>query len=166
LENFCLTNGTPNLIGTAMTQISYRVAGHDEETDILAILQEVAPEIPVRLDGPERQNKIQAVIIECHRSGKSWVAVDASGRVVGFVLARPDAHEGKAAISLLYAGVSANSRRHGIFATFIEKLKANNVTLKASVLHNNQSKMAGRLVKNGFAKVESDAKETRFRWTP
>jgi hypothetical protein len=35
-----------------------RLAGREDETDILAVLEEVASEIPVRLDGEERQRKI------------------------------------------------------------------------------------------------------------
>jgi ribosomal protein S18 acetylase RimI-like enzyme len=153
-----------------MTQISskidYRLASRDDETDILAVLEEVAPEIPVRLDGPERQEKIRTIITECHRSGKSWVAVDGDGRIGGFVLARPDVHEGHAAISVRYVGVSADSRRRGIFFALMERLKANGVPQTASVLHDNRSAMVNNLVKIGFTKIESDAKETRLRWSP
>jgi hypothetical protein len=85
--------------------IDYRRAVLDDEPDILAILEEVAPEIPVPLDGPEGQTKIQIIIRERCQSGKSWVAVDADHKVVGFVLARPDAYEGKAAIYIDYVGV-------------------------------------------------------------
>ena len=38
-------------------KIVYRLADFEDETDILAVLEEVAPEIPVELDGPERQEK-------------------------------------------------------------------------------------------------------------
>jgi N-acetylglutamate synthase-like GNAT family acetyltransferase len=141
----------------------YRVANRNDETDILAVLEQVAAEIPVLLDTPERQDAIRGIIIECRKSGESWVAVDADGTVVGFVLARADIHEPQA-ISLRYIGVSGNSRRHGIFAALMEKMKAKGVPLTASVLHNNQSAMADRLVKIGFTKVGSDAKETKLRW--
>jgi hypothetical protein len=60
--------------------------GRDHETDILAVFEEVASEIPVRLDGEERQRKIQTEIMQCRQAGKSWVAVDTRGKVVGFVL--------------------------------------------------------------------------------
>jgi hypothetical protein len=59
-------------------EVDYRRAGHDDETDILAVLKEVAPEIPVKLDTQDKLEKIQTVITECHGSGKSWVAVSAS----------------------------------------------------------------------------------------
>lgn len=153
-----------------MTQTSnsptYRVAVQNDETDILAVLEEVAPEIPVRLDGAERQGKIQTLIIQCRTSGKSLVAVDASGNVIGFAIARPDAYNGKAAVSLQYIGVSVHSRRQGIFSTMIEKLKANGVPLLATVLHDNKSDMANRLTKIGFAKIDCNAKQTNFVWSP
>jgi N-acetylglutamate synthase-like GNAT family acetyltransferase len=145
--------------------VDYRVASRDDETDILAVLERVAPEIPVLLDTPQRQDAIRGIIVECRKSGKSWVAVNADGRVVGFVLARADFHE-KQAISLRYIGVSGDSRRQGIFAALMEKLKSNGVPLSASVLHNNRSAMADRLVKIGFTKVETDTKETKLRWAP
>jgi N-acetylglutamate synthase-like GNAT family acetyltransferase len=142
-----------------------RMASRDDETDILAVLEEVAPEIPVSLDTPESQEKIKTVITQCHASGESWVAIDADGTVVGFALAKLDLHE-RGAISLRYIGVSGKSRRRGIFATFMEKLKAKDAPLTASVLHTNKSAMADRLVKNGFTKVGSDATETKLRWVP
>jgi len=146
--------------------IKYRVAVRDDETDILAVLEEVAPEIPVRRDGEERQEKIRTVIIQSQKSGKSWVAVNADDTVVGFVLARRSIRDGQVVISVQYAGVSADSRGRGIFPTLMEKLKANDVPLTATVLHNNQSGMADHLVKIGFTKMESDAKQAYFRWSP
>src|ERR1700722_19959360 len=95
-------------------KIEYRIATVNDETDILTVLEEVAPEIPVRLDGEERQQKIRTEITQCHRTKKSWIAVGEDGKLIGFILARPDAHEGKAAIYLPYVGVSAASRRNGV----------------------------------------------------
>jgi N-acetylglutamate synthase-like GNAT family acetyltransferase len=150
----------------ALKTFEYRKANSNDETDILAVLEEVAPEIPVRLDGQERQEKIKTIIIECHGSGKSWVAVDVDGKVVGFILARPDVHDDQSAISIRYVGVRADSRRRRIFSTLVEKLKANGVPLTASVLRDNRSSMVDNLVKIGFTKIESDARETRLVWSP
>jgi hypothetical protein len=50
---------------------TFRIATEDDHTDILAVLEEVAPEVPVRLDGAERQEKIKAIIIECCNSKAS-----------------------------------------------------------------------------------------------
>jgi hypothetical protein len=146
--------------------INYRIASYDDETNILDVLTEVAPEIPVSFDASDSQDPIRTVIIQCRQSGNSWVAVDAAGTVVGVALAKPDLHEQQPAISLRYIGVSKNSRGRGIFYTFMEKLKANGVPLTASVLHGNQSGMVDHLVKIGFAKKGSDDKETKLRWDP
>jgi hypothetical protein len=147
-------------------EIGYRLARRDDETDILAVLTEVAPEVPVRLDGTERQDRIRTIIVERRMSGKSWVAVDAHGKVVGFVLARPDVIDNQAAIFVDYVGVSAGSRRRGLFSTMMEKLKAGDVPIAADVLHENRGGMANHLVKIGFAAIESDGKKTRFLWSP
>ena len=144
---------------------TYRLAVREDETDILAVLEEVSSEIPVRLDGEERQRKIQTEIMQCRQTGKSWVAVDAHGKVCGFVLARPDGHEGKAAIYIPYVGVAAESRRRGIFSTLVAKLKANGVQLIANVLHDNRSSMEDILVKNGFTKIDCNAKQKKFLWS-
>jgi len=149
-----------------MSAISYRIAGRDDETDILAVLEEVAPEIPVRLDGAERQEKIRTEITQCHQTGKSWVAVDTARKIVGFVLARPDTHEGKAAIYIPYIGVSADSRRRGICHTLVDKLKTNGVPLIANVLHDNRAGMENILAKNGFTKIDYNAKQKKFLWSP
>jgi len=154
------------LMTTTSNEIEYRIANGNDETDILAVLEEVSTEIPLNLDGAERQEKIRIEIRQCQQTKKSWVAVDTDGKVVGFALARPDAHEGKAAIYLPYVGVSAASRRSGIFSTLVEKLKANGQPLIANVLHDNQSGMVDNLGKNGFTKVDWNAKQQTFLWSP
>ena len=100
--------------------IGHRLATQKDKADILTILTDVAPEIPVKLDGPERQAKIWAEIVQCRKSGKSFVAVEANGKVVGFILARPDAYENKAAIYMPYGGVTAALRRRKIFSTLVK----------------------------------------------
>jgi ribosomal protein S18 acetylase RimI-like enzyme len=153
---------------TDANKIDYRPAVLDDETDILEVLEEVAPEIPVKLDGPERQSKIKSAITERRESGKSWVAVDEDGAIVGFALARPDVYENQAAIYIDYVGVRTDLRRRRIFTTLMEKLKANNVHLIANVLHDNRSSMVDVLADNGFTKTKSefDAKQTKLVWSP
>ena len=105
--------------GVTDQPLEYRVANSDDATGILAVLQEVASEVPVSLHSPERQETIQSIIAECCSSGESWVAVDKDGTVVGFVLAKPDRlerflHENQA-VSLRYIGVGRKWRQRGIF---------------------------------------------------
>ena len=146
-------------------KVDYRVATRNDGTDILAVLEEVATEIPVSLDTPKSQQIIKIIINQCCDSGNSWVATKADGTVVGFALAKALFGQ-KQPVSLRYIGVSPGSRGHGISKTLVEKLKANGVPLTASVLHTNKSGMADRLVKMGFAKAESDANETKLQWPP
>ena len=145
---------------------AYRIATRSDETDVLAVLEEVAPEVPVSLEGAESQGKIQTLIRQGHASGKSWVAVDESDKVVGFALARPDAHEGKAAVYLNYVGVSAASRKQGVFAGLMQKLKAGGVAITADVLNGNKSTMVDRLTKIGFTQISADDQQTKLAWSP
>jgi hypothetical protein len=149
-------------------KFEYRVANSSDETDILEILEEVAPEIPLSLDTPEKQDVIKVIITECCASGESWVATDAHGAVVGFALARPDHSERffqeNDALYLPYIGVNKDKRKRGIFGNLLEKLKAKGVPLTARVKHTNQSGMAGRLVKRGFTKMKSNPNEVRLKW--
>jgi ribosomal protein S18 acetylase RimI-like enzyme len=152
--------------GAAMTEtsdaIKYRVAVGDDEPGILALFKEVAPEIPIPPNDPKVEAKMITEIVQCR--GGTWVAVDASGKVVGFALARPDLRSKDRATSLKYIGVSKSSRGLGISSNLMDKLKAKGEPLTASVLSGNQSAMADRLIKFGFTKVESDDAETKFRW--
>jgi ribosomal protein S18 acetylase RimI-like enzyme len=152
------------------TKFDCHVADKNVETDIFDIMQEVAPEIPILLDAPERQEMMKAIIIECCASGESWVAVDSDGTVVGFALAKPDRlerfqHDNKA-VSLRYIGVKATARNQGVSSALMKKLKAKGELVNASVLHTNQSAMADRLVRSGFEKTGADNNETKFRWRP
>ena len=146
----------------ASNTFDYRVATGNNETDILAVLEEVASEIPASFDASDSLDPITGIIRECCQSGKSWVAVDAVNSVIGFVLAQKDIHE-QQALALPYIGVSVNSRRRGIFATLMQKLKANGVPLTTRVRHDNQSAMSDILVSMGFTKGGADANETKLR---
>jgi hypothetical protein len=144
--------------------VSYRIAVWDDEHSILAVFKEVATEIPIPLDDPEAEAKMITEIVQCR--GGTWVAVDESGKVIGFALARLDLRAKDKATSLKDIGLSGDSRGLGICSNLMNKLKAEGLPLTASVLADNQSSMADRLVKFGFKKTESDDKETRFRWDP
>jgi hypothetical protein len=94
--------------------IEYRLADSDDGTGILAVLKEVASEIPVSLGTPDAEAVMQAIIEDCCNSGESWVAVDTSDTVVGLVLAKPNKLERfqleNGAVSLRYIGVSKARR--------------------------------------------------------
>ena len=153
-----------------MAEISYRQAKLDEAADILAVLIEVAPEIPVQTEPLEREEALYALIRNCARSGESWVAIDETGRIVGFLLAEPDQarrHYGEHEIlELRYAGVVKTHRRRGIFTGLVERVLARLVPVVATVSPANQLGAASLLERLGFHNIGSPGGEQRFRWTP
>jgi GNAT superfamily N-acetyltransferase len=153
-----------------MTGITYRPAVLDEAADILAVLIEIAPEIPVQTEPLEREEALYALIRNCARSGESWVATGEAGRIVGFLLAEPDQvrrhyaeHE---ILELRYGGVVKSQRRQGIFTELIEKVLARMVPVTATISPANQSGAARLLEKLEFHNVSSPGGEQRFRWDP
>jgi hypothetical protein len=144
---------------------TYRAASLEDADGILTLLEEAAAEIPMSLDEPEQQGRLQIVTGECCLSEKSLIALDAAGTIVGVVLARQDTKDLKA-IALLYIAVAKASRSNGVFSSLMEKLKSKPTPLTATVLSGNQSGMADRLVRKGFVKGDVSAKETKLRWDP
>jgi hypothetical protein len=91
------------------TTYRYRLATSDDVSAIFAVLKEIAPEIPLRLDNSERQMLVFEQIHRCIGSGEVWIALDRDNQVVGFLLAEPDKlerffHENQA-LELSYGGV-------------------------------------------------------------
>jgi GNAT superfamily N-acetyltransferase len=153
-----------------MTGITYRPAALDEAAEILRVLVEVAPEIPVQIEPLEREEALYALIRNCARSGESWVATDEAGRIIGFLLAEPDQvrrhyaeHE---ILELRYGGVVKSQRRQGIFTELIEKVLARMVPVTATVSPANQFGAARLLEKLGFHGISSPGGEQRFRCDP
>ena len=153
-----------------MTGITCRPAVLDEAADILAVLIEIAPEIPVQTEPLEREEALYALIRNCARSGESWVAINGAGRIVGFLLAEPDQvrrhyaeHE---ILELRYGGVVKSQRRQGIFTELIEKVLARMVPVTATISPANQSGAARLLEKLGFHGISAPGGEQRFRWDP
>ena len=136
-----------------MTGITYRPAALDDAAEILRVLIEIAPEIPVQTEPLE-----------------SWVAFDEGNRIVGFLLAEPDQvrrhyaeHE---ILELRYGGVVKHHRRRGIFTKLIECVLARMVPVTATISPANQSGAARLLEKLSFDALASAGGEQRFRWDP
>ena len=144
--------------------ITYRVATLGDADGILAVFNEVSPEIPLR-ETPKKQEMMEGITGECILTEESWVAVDAAGAIVAFALARMLPHKGSG-LFLEYIGVSKTLRNRGIFTLLVEKLKAKDAPLNATVMHDNKSAMVDRLVRKGFTKEEADATQTKLRWSP
>jgi hypothetical protein len=161
----------------------YRLATSNDASAIFAVLEEVAPEIPVCLDNPNRkdgdpdglfrvepgaavqpQHPLAVRIQEGIGSGNVWIALDRDNQVVGFLLAEPD----RKALELTYGGVRTSHRGNDIFPTLVKKMMPKGVPLTATVLHSNKSDMVNRLLKLGFTQVYPWPKTDRdfLRWQP
>ena len=153
-----------------MGEIAYRPARLDEAADLLAVLIEVAPEIPVQVEPLAREEALYALIRNCARSGESWVAVDETDRIVGFVLAEPDQTRRHYAeheiLELRYAGVVKTHRHRGIFTALVTQLLDRLVPVIATVSPANQSGAARLLEGLGFQNIASPGGEQRLRWGP
>jgi hypothetical protein len=147
----------------------YRLATMDDADAILAVLEEVAPEIPLSLHLPGRKE----LVFERIKAGETWIALDHNHQIVGVLLAEPDKLErflnDVHTLELSYGDVKTGHRGQGIFATLVAKMKAKGVQLTVTVKHANASSMANRMAKLGFTKLGGPAlrpDEDRFRWTP
>jgi len=153
-----------------VAEIVYRPARLDEAADILAVLTELAPEIPVQVEPLEREEALYALIRNCARSGESWVAFDDANGIVGFLLAQPDQTRRHYAeheiLELRYGGVVKTHRRRGIFTGLVERVLARMVPVAATVSPANQSGTVRLLVKLGFENIGSPGGEQRLRWNP
>jgi GNAT superfamily N-acetyltransferase len=153
-----------------VADIVYRPARLDEAADILAVLIEIAPEIPAQVEPLEREEALYALIRNCARSGESWIALGAAGRIVGFLLAEPDQvrrhyaeHE---ILELRHGGVIKSHRGRGIFTGLIEKVLVRMVPVTATISPANRSGAARLLEKLGFHNLSSPGGEQRLRWDP
>jgi ribosomal protein S18 acetylase RimI-like enzyme len=149
--------------------VEYRPPRSTDADGILAVLEEVAPEIPLPLTAKAREI-IRARVVQCCSSQQSCVAVDPADRVVGFLLAEPDKkerlHHDNQALHLPYAGVTKSGRRQGVFHKLLEEVMSRQVVLTATVKCANRCGMAARLMKIGFTKISSNGQDDQFWWQP
>jgi hypothetical protein len=147
-----------------------RVATLNDAAQILSILEEVAPEIPVALDNPEAREVVISRIKQCCSFGETCVAANRTNRIVGFLLVEPEEMErflhDNQALHLPYGGVTKTWRNQGTFQNLIEMVMSRHAPLTATVKRENRCKMAPRLIKIGFTKVSCNAQEDKFRWQP
>jgi N-acetylglutamate synthase-like GNAT family acetyltransferase len=150
--------------------IACRQATLEDAAAIHDLLLALAPEIPLFVETPEREEALYALVRSCARSGESWVAADAAGRIVGFVLVEPSQlgrHYGEhELLELRYAGVAADRRGEGIFGRLVAPVLARMVPIAASVSPHNRAGMAQRLAQLGFRPVAAAGGEQRLRREP
>lgn len=153
-----------------MAEFTYRQAGLEDSAEIHALLLALAPEIPIRVERLEDEERLYALVRNCARSGESWVACESAGRIVGFVLVEPAQlrrhyAEGEA-LELRYAGVAPDCRKQGVFAGLIEKVLARMLPVAASVPAQNRSGIVAGLEQLGFRRIDAAGGEHRLRWVP
>ena len=153
-----------------MEQIINRQAALGDATDILALLIELAPEIPLRIDTLEREEALYALIRTCARSGESWVACDAAGRIVGVALAER-AERGRhyaehEVLELRVAGAAASRRHAGVVERLVNRVLARLVPVVATVSPHNRSDLADGLERLGFRPAAAPGGERLYRWEP
>ena len=153
-----------------MAEIAYRHAELGEAADILALLMEVAPEIPVSVDTLEQEEALYARIRNCARSGESWVAVDEGNRIIGFLLVELNQarrhyaeHE---VLDLRYGGVAETHRHQGIFTTLVQRVLDRMLPVTASLSPANRAGAADLLQMLGFLQIASAGGEQHLRWEP
>jgi len=153
-----------------VAEIACRHAELGEAADILALLMEVAPEIPVSVDTLEQEEALYARIRNCARSGESWVAVDEGGRIVGFLLVELNQarrhyaeHE---VLDLRYGGVAETHRNQGIFTNLVTRVLDRMLPVTASVSPANDSGAVRLLKRLGFRRTSPTGGEPHLRWEP
>jgi len=153
-----------------VAEIACRHAELGEAADILALLMEVAPEIPVSVDTLEQEEALYARIRNCARSGESWVAVDEGGRIVGFLLVELNQarrhyaeHE---VLDLRYGGVAGTHRHQAIFTTLVQRVLDRMLPVTASVSPANRSGATRLLEHLGFRRQSSPGGEQHLQWDP
>jgi hypothetical protein len=144
-------------------QVVIRPADRNDPGGIFSVLTQCADEIPVRMDGADREAHFRNLIRQGCFSGRSYVAVS-NNAVVGFILAtpsRPGWYE------LDYGAIMPEFRGLGLFPKMLHKFKSHATGLFATVVAGNKGDMADRLLRAGFIETPSDAQfpnQRAFRW--
>jgi hypothetical protein len=153
-----------------VAELTYRQAELGEAVDILAVLKEIAAEIPVVFDSLEREEAIYGLIRTCARSGESWVAADESGGIVGFALVEPNDlrrhYAENEALEIRYAGTRSGHRGDGVLAHLLTLVLDRMVPVAMTVSSANRSDIARHLEEAGFRRLTSPGGEQRYRWEP
>jgi len=135
---------------------TYRVAVAGDEAGILKVFAEVASEVPTAVR-PQTEGYIKRFVA----SGQSWVATDADGKIIGYVLAEKAADT----ISLVYLSVAKKARGQHISTALVSKLKESGVPIVTDVQSDNKSSMVERFERLGFVKTPTVfTGKTKLRW--
>jgi len=141
-----------------------RKATPDDVPAIMIALETLSDEIPINMDKENNRNALGIIVAECCAQN-SWVALDETDHVIGFLLGKKYKFDG---IALPYGGVLKGYRKQGRFSKLLSKAKALKRPLHVDVNHENKSGMAARLVKEGFVKEQGSPFPSQdcFIWLP
>jgi ribosomal protein S18 acetylase RimI-like enzyme len=145
-----------------MNDFSYRVAVAEDVAGILSVFAEVASEVPTRVyeykkgDHTDTKESIEGSV----GIGRSWVATDVSGTIVGYALAEGDDE----ALTLFYLGVSKAARREKVCSSLISRLKESSAAINTDVRSNNKSSMVDIFEHLGFVKGNVNESRTKLHW--
>ena len=153
-----------------MTDIAYRPARLDDAGEIHALLLHLAAEIALLVDSLEREEALYAQVRNCARSGESWVACDAAGRIVGVALVEPNRlgrhYAENEMLDLRHAAVISEYAESGVLAALIGKVTARLQPVAARVGAQNRTGLAACLCDLGFRQTGSVGGEQVLRWEP
>jgi hypothetical protein len=145
-------------------QVVVRAADKNDPVGIFSVLTRCADEIPVRMDGADREILLRKRIRPGCFSGRSYVAIS-DHVVVGFILATPSSPSDW--YELDYGAILPEFRGLGLFPKMLHKIRSEVAGLYATVAAGNKGAMADRLLRAGFIETPSDAQfpnQRAFRW--
>jgi hypothetical protein len=145
----------------------------DDVPAIMTTLEKLSDEIPINMDKKDSRNALGKIVARCCKQS-SWIALDNTGYVIGFLLGEKFSdrlvagYEVDDGIKLAYGRVLKSHRKQGLFTRLLEEAKALKKPLQADVSHENKSGMADQLDRAGFLKrpCSVSLKEDYFIWWP
>jgi N-acetylglutamate synthase-like GNAT family acetyltransferase len=153
-----------------VTDIAYRPARLDDAGEIHALLLHLAAEIALLVDSLEREEALYALVRNCARSGESWVACDATCRIVGVALVEPNRlgrhYAENEMLDLRHAAVLSEYAESGVLAALIGKVTARLQPVIARIGPQNRTGLALCLRDHGFRTAGPAGGELLLRWDP
>lgn len=148
---------------TDAREVLIRIATPDDGEGMFSVLKGCAEEIPVRMDGSEREVRLRKRIRQGCLTGMSYVGAW-NNKIVCFLLVSRGLAEGQ--FELDYGGVLRDYRAMGLFRHMLDEVKGRSDCLDATVKNANRSEMADKLLKLGFFETNfiQSHDERAFRW--
>jgi hypothetical protein len=150
--------------------LAYRPARLDDAAEIHELLLRFAPLLGLRIETLEREEALYALVRNCARSGESWVASNAAGAIVGFVLAEPNQfgrhYAENEVIDVRHAAMAPDHRGGGSLAGLIGNVTARLQPVTVRVGAQDRTGLSACLQQLGFRQTGSSGGEQVLRWNP